>query len=363
MTSVKIKDNLADVQRRYVKRDVSAEKTYIQLDRNENPFGYSPEVRGAIAKSLEKITRYPDLYAESLVDKLAAFHNIPVENITTGNGSFELINTIAEVFLNPGDEVISSFSTFDWYRTASVIANGNVIEVPLDEDYGISLDNMINAITAKTKIIWVCNPNNPTGTVHAEEEIRKFIEAVPSNILVVLDEAYIDFVREIDGFDSVGLVKEYNNVILLRTFSKIYGLASLRIGYAISNEYFITAIRLFKTPMSTNFIAVEAAKASLDDKAFYHYTKEQTAKQLDYFYREFDKLGLPYIRSNANFLMVDILRDSAEFVRLLKDNNILIRGGAEFAFPTWVRITVGTEEENSIVIKILTSYLSKFQHK
>ncbi|MDR0613207.1 MAG: histidinol-phosphate transaminase [Dysgonamonadaceae bacterium] len=361
MSQIKAKDNIVNLQRRYIKRDVATDREYIQMDRNENPFGYSPGVPIAIEKAYKRLSRYPDIYAGKLVGKLAAIHRIAGENIVTGNGLFELIGVIPQIFLNPGDEVITSASSFDWYRIASSIANANVIEVPLGEDYGISLKNIRKAITGKTRLIWLCNPNNPTGTVIAESEIRELLENISPDILVVLDEAYIDFVREVPPVNSIGLVKKYGNVALLRTFSKVYGPASFRIGYMIACESVTNAMRNFKTPMSTNSWAVEAALASLEDRDFYRYTLEQTALQLDYFYREFDRLGFPYIRSNANFLLVHVLQDSEGVVSVLKNQGILVRGGREFGFPERLRITVGKEEDNALLIKILKEYRVQFK--
>jgi histidinol-phosphate aminotransferase len=359
MSQIKAKDNIVNLQRRYIKRDVITDKEYIQMDRNENPFGYSPNVPVAIEKVYKRLSRYPDIFAGKLIRKLVAIHGVAEENIVTGNGLFELITAIPQIFLNPGDEVITSVSSFDWYRVASSVANANVVEVPLGEDDGISLKNMRKAITGKTRIIWVCNPNNPTGTVIAESEIRELIENIPFGILVVLDEAYIDFVREIPRINSIELVKKYDNVALLRTFSKVYGLASFRIGYMIAGESVINAVRNFKTPMSTNSLAVEAALASLEDEDFYRFSLEQTALQLDYFYREFDRLGFPYIRSNANFLLVHVLQESEGIVSALRDQGILVRGGQEFGFPERLRITIGKKEDNALLIKILKEYLSK----
>jgi histidinol-phosphate aminotransferase len=359
MSQVKAKDTIVNLQKRYIKRDAITDKEYIQMDRNENPFGCSSHVPTAIEKAHKKLSRYPDIFAGRLVRKLTSIHHVKEENIVTGNGLFELITTIPQIFLNPGDEAITSVSSFDWYRIASSMANAGVIEVPLGENQGISLKNIRNAVTGKTRIIWLCNPNNPTGTVIAESEISELLANISPDILVVLDEAYIDFVREIPRFDSIELMKKYDNVALLRTFSKVYGLASFRIGYMIAVESVINAVRNFKTPMSTNFLAEEAALASLEDEDFYRYTLEQTALQLDYFYREFDRLGFPYIRSNANFLLVHVLQESEGIVSALKDQGILVRGGREFGFPEGLRITVGKEEDNVLLIKVLKEYLSK----
>jgi histidinol-phosphate aminotransferase len=355
---VKIKESIATVQRRYVKREAYG-RVYVQLDRNENAFGHSPLVDVAIKNALSRLSCYPDLFADKLVRKLAKIHGVNEGNIVTGNGSFELINTIAQVFLNPGDEAITSLTTFEWYKTASLVANASVVEAPLNENHSIALADIEKAINDKTKLIWLCNPNNPTGTALDENEILSFLEVVPSGVLVVIDEAYIDFVREITPYNSIPLTKKHKNVILLRTFSKVHGLASLRIGYAIGDEYLIQAMRTFKTPMSTNYLAIESALASLEDTGFYLYSLKQTAGQLDYFYHEFDRLNLPYIRSNANFVMVNLLRETGDFVALLKDKGILIRGGTEFAYPDWIRITVGTEQDNKRVIELLTEYLKQ----
>ncbi|OAV75183.1 Histidinol-phosphate aminotransferase [Bacteroidales bacterium Barb7] len=356
MTHIRVKDSIRRLHEDFVKRGEEDGKL-IRLDRNENAFGHSKNVERALRHTSGALSSYPELYADSLLRKLADIHRISEQNIVAGNGSFELITAISQSYLNPEDEVIIPTPTFDWYKTASLLAHGHIIEVPV-ENHRISPDKILQAVTAKTKIIWLCNPNNPTGTVLSEVELHRFLEKLSPEILLVLDEAYIDFIRETEPVNSIHIVRTHPNVILLRTFSKVYGLASLRIGYAIGDAAVIEGIRNFKTPVSVNYLAIKAAVASLDDEAFRRSVVRQTAKQLDYLYKEFNQLGLSYIRSNTNFLTVCVGRDSDYVVNELKKKKILVRGGKDFGYPEWLRITVGKEEENQLVVTYLKGILS-----
>ncbi len=358
--SIQEKENLARKNSHYVKREIPEEKQgcYIQLDRNENNLGFSNKVPAALAVHSQNLAVYPDVFATSLRNLLAQYHKIPSEKILIGNGSFELISLIAQIYLSPEDEAIAPKPTFEWYKTSTLLSNGKMVEVPLTA-HQISLSAIAKNVTKKTKIIWICNPNNPTGTLLSENQLRHFLENLPKEILVVLDEAYIDFIQNGTTIDSVQPQKDYANVILLRTFSKVYGLAGLRIGYAIASEKIIQEISQYKIPPNTNRLGVVAAAASLNDQLFYEKVLGNAKKQFAFLYKEFEELEFEYIPSNANFVMVNLKADSEKIVEEFRKKNILVRGGTEYGYPTWIRVTVGTDDEMHAFIEALKEIVTE----
>ncbi len=338
-----------------VKRELGLERI-IKLAGNENTNGYSPYVKEVLKKSLEDISYYPDMNCTVLREKLSELHRIQGEELIFGNGSFELISMIAQTFLNEKDEAIMMEPSFGWYKNVTLQMGARIVSIPL-HNYRVNLERVKEAITERTKVIWLCNPNNPTGTIVTEAEIRDFLKELPSNILLVLDEAYIDYVIEAGYPDSIRLFQEYENVILLRTFSKAYGLAALRIGYGIANKQIINSLNKVRIPINTNALAQLAASASLEDWEFRAFVIENNKKGLELYYQTLSELGLEYVPSNCNFILFDTGRDSEELAREYLKRGIIIRAGKEFGLPTWVRISIGTEEENQLVLTILKELL------
>lgn len=356
---VEVKNSIKDKTLNYKKRENNnLNQRIIQLDRNENTIGCSKNAMEYVANHLEDISIYTDVFATSLRIKLAQLHKIKTEQILVGNGSFELISLISSVFLNPNDEVIYPSPSFEWYKTSAYVSGAVVVEVPLIE-HKISLEEIEKHITGKTKIIWICNPNNPTGTTLSEKELREFIKRVPSHILVVIDEAYLDFVRENKIPSLLKEIGTHKNLILLRTFSKAYGLASLRVGYAIADETIINQIIPYKIPPNTNRLGILAAEKSLEDEAFYHYVINQIKEQANVIYDALNELGLTYIPSDTNFIFFDLHQESEPIVEALAKKGVLVRGGKEYGYPDWIRVTIGTEEENAIFIEALSDVLDK----
>jgi histidinol-phosphate aminotransferase len=286
-----------------------------------------------------------------LREKLSHIHQVDQDNFVFGNGSFELISLIAQVYLEAGDESIIPVPSFGWYSNVTLQMNANAVNVPL-KDYKVDLDKIYQSITEKTKLIWICNPNNPTGTIIEQQNLLEFIKKVRSDILIVLDEAYIDFL-ESEYLDTTKLIYEYSNIILLRTFSKLYGLASFRIGYGIADEKIIQNLNKVRLPINVNFLAQEAAIASLDDNEFRDKVLINNKIGLQMYYTALEELGLEYVRSNGNFILLNVGKDSLWVENEFLKEGIMIRAAVEFGLPTWIRISVGTVEENVKVIKIL----------
>ena len=325
-----------------------SEDEIIKLAGNENRFGCSPKVIEALNKQSGNFSFYPDMNVTLLRKRLAEKHNIPEKNLIFGNGSFELLSLIGAAYIEQGDEVIYNDPSFGWYLNVTRQNGGTIIKVPVNEDKGVDISAVLSNITEKTKVIWLCNPNNPTGTLLPADELSDFINRVPDNILIVLDEAYVDF---IDGeyIDTVEFVRQHDNVRLLRTFSKAHGLASFRIGYGIADIKIITALTKVKLPLNVSMASQTAALAALDDDGFTDFIVRTNRSELEYYYSEFEKLGLRYIPSNGNFILVNIGIDSSFAEKEFLKRGIVIRNGEEFGLPQWLRISVGRPKENRIV--------------
>lgn len=336
------------------------ESEVIKLAGNESRYGVSPKVLEALQSNADQYSLYPDAKATRLAEILEKKHNIAKEHFVFGHGSFELISMIANAYIEEGDETIAADPTFGWYASVTASNKGKLIRVPVDENQALDLAEMKNRITEKTKIIWICNPNNPTGTVIAENELKTFINSVSDNILIVLDEAYIDFV---DGeyFDTVPLVKEHDNVIILRSFSKTYGLASFRLGYSISTLAIAEALTKVKMPGNTSHASQVAAIAAIEDEEFKNKVITTIKQERQYYYEQLDRLGLTYTKSNGNYILVHTGISGAELERKFVEQKIIIRNGAEFGerYRDYIRISIGLPEDNRKVVKILTEIITK----
>ncbi len=333
-----------------VKQDYQID-SIIKLAGNENRIGCSLKVMELIKDEEGQFSFYPDMNCSLLREKLGLLHKVQDTNLVFGNGSFELISLLAHAFLENDEESIIPQPSFGWYKNVTLQMNAKPILVPL-KDYTIDTYAILEVITSKTKIIWICNPNNPTGTVLEEKKLIEFIRQVPEHILLVLDEAYIDFVEEV-YFNTVDLVRQYKNVILLRTFSKLYGLASFRIGYGIADEDIIDKLNKVRSPINVSLTAQKAALASLEDKTFVRVVLENNQKSLKLYYQELKQLGLNYIRSNANFILLQTKREGKEVEDFFLKRGIMIRNATEFGMNGWIRVSIGTFEENKKVIGVL----------
>lgn len=338
-----------------VKRELGLD-SIIKLASNENPLGTSPLALAALQEGLNKIHLYPDANAYELKQELALFWQVPAGQIVLGNGSDELLLLLAQTFINPGDEVIHAEQTFSEYESTSTIMGAHSIAIPLKE-YHYDLKAILEAISTRTKIIYICNPNNPTGTIVEQEEIELFMQQVPGEILVVFDEAYGEYVDNPAFGSGLQYLREGRNIVLLKTFSKIYGLAGLRIGYAITTPAIAAALDRVREPFNVNFAAQIAAQAALRDIDFVEKSRQLNLQGRDYLYQELEQLGLDYVKTNTNFIFLDTGRDCQLVFRELLQHGVIIRTGDNFGYPTFIRLTIGTMEENRRFIKALQEVL------
>ncbi len=339
-----------------VKRELGIDDI-IKLASNENPLGAAPKAIEAVEKSLQKMHLYPDSNCFYLKEKLAAANKVEFASIVVGNGSDELLKLVAETFLSPGDQVIYAKPSFSEYEFVAKIMGAECVEVPL-RDFTHDLDAMLAAITVRTKVVVICNPNNPTGTIVGASELDSFMKKVPDDVLVVFDEAYCEYADSKDYISGLKYVQAGRNVIVLRTFSKVYGLASLRVGYGITQPAIAGAIDKVTEPFNVNAMAQIAALAALDDVE--HLQNSQTVNSLGkkYLYSEFAKMGLHYVPTDANFIFVDVARNCQEVFKGLLQLGVIIRSGDIFGYPEFIRVTVGTAAENERFIKGLAQVLA-----
>lgn len=338
---------IEDVQREYGLDHV------IKLASNENPLGSSPKVKEAISNILNNLSVYPDGNATKLKEKLGEFLGVGVNEILPTNGLDEMIDLIANAYVDQGDEVIMADVTFPRYIQTTELMGGIPIIVPL-KDFTFDLEGILSKITKKTKMIWICNPNNPTGTIVSEKELINFLDKVPNNILVLYDAAYGEYAdSEEYPHNSIDLLKDYDNLLIMKTFSKIYGLAGLRVGYTIGNQDIITNINKVRGPFNVNVLALEAAVAALADQDFVKKSYELNLEGKKYLYKEFDKMGFYYPQSQTNHIFVNIGRNGQEVFIEMQKKGVIIRPMA----GDFIRVSIGTMDENKTFIKTLKEVL------
>ncbi len=330
-------------------------KTIIKLASNENPLGPSPKAIEAVIKNLGKINRYPDSNSFYLKAKLAEYLNLGPENIILGNGSDELIDIIIKAFVENNENIITADTTFLEYKIIADVNNRSIITVPL-RYFKYDLDGIGKRINRKTKLIFIANPNNPTGTYVSKREFRDFMNGLPDGVLVVLDEAYDTFV-DVDDFPS-GLDYIANkNVIVMKTFSKAYGLAGLRVGYAIARGEFIGSMEKVRQPFNVNVLAQAGAEAALSDGEFLRQTRALILREKDYLYDELRKLGLTYVPSAANFILIDMARDGVGVFKQMLKYGVIVRDMKQYGLKNFIRVTIGTKKENQKFIGVLKKIL------
>lgn len=325
----------------------------VKLASNENPLGPSPKALFAMRAALESAHLYPDGGGFYLREALAARLGLSREHLILGSGSNEIIEFLGHAFLHRGDDVITSEHAFIAYKLVAAVFGARTIEVP-SPDLRHDLDGIIAAITPRTRLIFIANPNNPTGTLAPQEEIDRFIERVPERVVVVFDEAYFEYLD--DPPDTLRFVRAGRNVAVLRTFSKIQGLASLRVGYGMARPELIQVLQKTRQPFNVNGIGQVAALASLGDDEHRQATKLVTDEGRAYLQQEFTAMNLRFIPSAANFVLVNV-GDGAKIFRALLDRHIIVRALKGYNLPEWVRISVGTMEQNRRCIAALREVL------
>ncbi len=327
----------------------------IKLASNENPQGPSPKAQEAIRKNLSGINRYPDSQGFYLKRKLAKVLNVQPSNIVLGNGSDELIDIIIKAFVEDDEFIITADTTFLEYKIISQVNNRKLITVPL-RYFKYDLETMKKKISGKTKLVFISNPNNPTGTYVTKLELQDFMRDLPDNVLLVLDEAYDTFI-DVDDFPRGLNYINSKNVITLKTFSKAYGLAGLRIGYAIARPEFTSCMEKVRQPFNVNLLAQVAATAALDDKKFLGKTRQIILEGKNYIYDCLNRLGIAYLPSVANFILIDVGKDSVCVFKEMLKYGVIIRDMKQYGLKNFIRVTVGTKRENERFIKVLKKIL------
>jgi histidinol-phosphate aminotransferase len=327
----------------------------IKLASNENALGPSPKAVAAMQKALQSAHIYPDGGGYKLRTAIAEKFGLQRENIILGNGSNEIIELIGHGFLKPGCNIIAAAHAFVVYKLMATLFGAETIEVP-DPGFVHDLDAMAAAITPQTRKVFIANPNNPTGTMVGQKAIDRFMDRVPDHVMVVFDEAYHEFLEEAP--DTIKFVREGRNVVIMRTFSKIQGLAALRIGYGITTPEIAQVLQKSRQPFNANAIAQAGALAGLEDEEHQEKTRAMNRVGLAFYADAFKEMGLEYVPSFANFVLVKVGDGDAVFKAMLKQG-VIIRAMRAYQLPEWVRITVGTPAENQRCVATLKQVLAE----
>jgi histidinol-phosphate aminotransferase len=324
----------------------------VKMASNENPLGPSPLAMEAIRQYLKQSHRYPIGDGLYLREKLAKRLGVSMEEVILGSGSTDIIELVARTFLTSADDVITSRHSFVMYTLAVQEMNSLMIYVPLQK-YTYDLDGIVSSLTPRTKVIFLANPNNPTGTMFTADEMDHFLKRIPSDVIVVLDEAYYEYVQDPRYSRSLEYVKQKKHVIILRTFSKIYGLAGLRIGYGVAHPDFISCLNKVRSPFNTTSLAQAAALAALDDTEHVRRSIESNKQGYQYLSHELNRLGVKFVPSVTNFILVDAARECQEDYQQLMQRGVIVRPLKSNGYPSALRVTIGTQEENEKFISAL----------
>jgi histidinol-phosphate aminotransferase len=318
----------------------------IKLASNENPLGPSPAARRAMIETLERSHFYPDGGGFYLREAIAEELGLSMANVILGNGSNEIIEFLGHAYLQPGDEVVVAKHSFAVYRLMAQLFGAKVVDVP-DPDFVADLDGMLTAITPRTKEVFIANPNNPTGTMVFQDAIDRFMSRVPEHVMVVFDEAYYEFLDEAP--DVLKYVRAGRNVVVLRTFSKIQGLANLRIGYGLAAPEIVEVLQRARQPFNANGIAQAGALAGMRDKAHMEATRRVTEEGRNFLQAEFLDMNLEFVPSHANFVLVRVGDGKKVFEALLR-RGIIVRAMGSYGLPEWIRVSVGTMPQNTAFV-------------
>ena len=335
-------------------------KSLIRLSANEGALGTSLNAIKAINSFSTDLNRYPPQISENLVDAISKRYSVDRNKIILGNGSDELISILAQAFLSSEDEAIYTEYGFLQFPQAISITGAKGV-IAKDNKLTVSVDNILSKITKKTKLIFLANANNPTGTFISKDEVIRLHKSIPSNVLLVYDAAYSEFITHDDYIDGSELVDNSENVIMLRTFSKLHGLASLRLGWGYCSNYILNNLMKVRGPFSVNLAAILAGTAAINDIDFQNRSIEHNIKWMDWLEKELKKLNLSFQTSVTNFLLIKFSNEtqfnaqSAE--KFLASRGILVRGMSVYNLPSYLRVSLGTEEENMTLIKELKSFL------
>ncbi len=322
--------------------------TIVKLASNENPLGPAPAAMEAMRNEIDSVHIYPDGGGYKLRSALAEKHDLGLENVVLGNGSNEIIELLCHCFLNPRAELIASEHAFVVYKLMATLFGAKYIEVA-DPGFIHDVDGMADAITADTRLVFIANPNNPTGTLVGQEALDRFMDRLPDHVVVVFDEAYYEFLD--DAPDTLKYVKDGRNVCVLRTFSKAYGLAGLRIGYGLASPQVASILQKARQPFNANSMAQAAALAAMDDSQHVEQTLATNNAGLTFYEKAFAERDLEYVPSVANFILVKVGDGDGLFQKMLK-KGVIIRAMSGYKLPEWVRISIGTQAENERCIEV-----------
>ncbi|MFC1812188.1 histidinol-phosphate transaminase [Thermodesulfobacteriota bacterium] len=317
----------------------------IKLASNENPLGPSPMAVKAIQDAVAKLNRYPDGGGHDLIRSIAKHLGVMPENVVLGNGSDEIIGMLTCALLQPGDEAILPRPSFLMYDILVRSAGAKPVSAELTS-LSINLDRIRNRITPNTRMIFLCNPNNPTGTIITRKAFETFLESIPREVVVVVDEAYIEFVRDEDCAGSIDYIDSGLPVVTLRTFSKAYGLAGLRIGYGVMSEEIASILNRIRLPFNASTLAQAGANAALKDEAFLEKTRQLITEELDFLWNALKDLGIRFFPTQANFFLIDTGKNADEVFESMLRQGVIVRSMTSYGYPEYIRINVGLHDEN-----------------
>ena len=339
-----------------VRRELGIQGEIIKLASNENPLGPSSAAIAAIREAAASVHLYPDGNSFDLKAAVAGALDVSAASIICGNGSDEVIELVGKTYLSPGSEVIYAQPTFSEYEFAARIMGATCVPVALVAHVH-DLSAMADAITPRTRVIFICNPNNPTGTIVKRQAVEAFMNRVPPEVLVVFDEAYFEFVDDTDYMSGMEWLRRDRNVVVLRTFSKIHGLAGLRVGYGLSKPEIVADLMRVREPFNVNLIAQSAGVAALSDSDHVRRSQSLVKREKEYVCRAFEHLGLAYIPTQANFVMVDVRCDCRGIFKAMMAKGIIVRTCDIFGMDTWLRVTFGTRDQNEKFLSTLGEVL------
>lgn len=325
----------------------------VRMSANENPFGTTPAVAKAVRNwNFDDAHYYPDGDAGQLRQVIAAYHGVQPAQLLFGCGLDEIIELTTRTFLTPGDEVVEPWPTFGEYKIHAEIEGAKTVDVPVRADGVADLDGLIAAITSKTKLLWLCNPNNPTGTFVGPDALADFLRRVPEHVLVLVDEAYIDFVADSEQNSALQFLNIRKNLMVMRTFSKAYGIANFRVGYAVVPTALAPAMQAVRLPYNLNDVSQTAALAAFGDREFIDQTRARVQAARTQWTEFLTKQGLPYYESAANFIFFSAPK-ADDLAQFLKQHGFLVRSGLQ---PDWLRVTLGTKEQNTRVMELIAEF-------
>ncbi|MBI2267374.1 MAG: histidinol-phosphate transaminase [Armatimonadetes bacterium] len=331
----------------------------IKMASNENPLGPSPRAIAAISGYLTRSHLYPDDNAYYLTNALATRLGIEPNRLILGNGAVEIIKMSAQTLLSPADEVVLASPSFAIYREDVKQMAAKCVEIPLRPDFTYDTDGMATAVTGRTKMLVVVSPNNPTGTIIPQQDLDNLLNRVPPRVLVILDEAYRDYVDDVSYPDGLSYAAKYPNLLLLRTFSKAYGLAGVRVGYGVGNQELVGYMNRVRVLFNVNALAQVAALAALEDEDHVKASIACNREGKRYLYGELNRLGLPYVSTQSNFIAINTQRDDQEVFQDLMRLGIIVRPCKGFGMPGYIRVTVGTAPQNERFLSALAQVLEK----